>query len=179
MRAPFDPDAVLQRLAREGVGCDTAPFRIDRRGDWHFAGSRIVRPELIALFATILRRAPDGRYWLVTPVEQVPVEVEDTPFLVVELERTGEAMAQRLAFRTNLDRWVTASEDHPLIWRPLPGGGGAGPSLALGDGLEGRLGRPVFYELALLAEPMPGRPEILGVWSCGRFFPFAEGPLGA
>jgi len=47
------------------------------------------------------------------------------------------------------------------------------PYLALGDGLEARIGRSVFYEMAGLAEPGPN--GTLGVWSDGAFFALEVG----
>ena len=42
-------------------------MRIARDGTWFYCGSPIARPALVKLFASVLRREPDGRYWLVTP----------------------------------------------------------------------------------------------------------------
>mgnify|MGYP003693630191 CR=1 FL=1 len=41
---------------------------------------------LVKLFASVLRRETDGRYWLVTPAERGRIEVEDVPFLAVALD---------------------------------------------------------------------------------------------
>ena len=70
------------------------------------------------LFASILRREPDGRHVLVTPVEKVGIAVEDAPFLAVEVARRGRGRGQTLTFRTNVGDIVAA---------------GAGASAALRD----------------------------------------------
>ena len=62
------------------------PIRIDRNGTWYYRGSPIDRKELVCLFASVLRREPDGSCWLETPVERGRIEVEDAPFVAVELD---------------------------------------------------------------------------------------------
>ncbi|HBF62723.1 MAG TPA: DUF1285 domain-containing protein, partial [Gammaproteobacteria bacterium] len=57
-------------------------IRIDREGRWFHEGDQIKRQPLIDLFATLLRKEGDA-YFLVTPVEQMRIEVEDSPFLVI------------------------------------------------------------------------------------------------
>ena len=47
--------------------CGDSGMRIATDGSWHHQGSPIGRPELVRLFASILRREPDGTYVLVTP----------------------------------------------------------------------------------------------------------------
>ena len=43
--------------------------------------------------------------------------------------------------------------------------------------VEARISRAVYYELVALAEPgWVGGRRMLGVWSCGTFFPLGELP---
>jgi hypothetical protein len=147
-------------------------MRIDRDGRWHYRGSPIGRQQMVRLFASILHRLPDGSYWLVTPAEQGMVEVEDVPFVAVELRADGIGREQRLEFRTNTEDWVAAGPDHKLVVRPTADGSEA-PYLTVRDGLEARLLRPVFYHLVELAEPDPSGDR-LGVWSAGVFFPIGS-----
>ena len=45
--------------------------------------------------------------------------------------------------------------------------------------MEARIGRAVYYELVALAVPeLVGGRQMLGVWSCRRFFPLGEMPRG-
>ena len=89
-------------------------MRIARDGTWCYQGSPIGRLALVKLFASVLRRGPDGRYWLVTPAEQGLIEVEDVPFTAVEVACDGSGPGQRIRLRTNLDEWVAVGEAHPL-----------------------------------------------------------------
>ena len=76
--------------------CGEIDMRIAADGTWLYRGSPIGREALVRLFASILRREPDGRHVLVTPVEKVGIAVEDAPFLAVEVAAEGEG-AERVA----------------------------------------------------------------------------------
>ena len=79
---------------RRVIDCGDLHMRIARDGTWFYHGSPIGRKPLVKLFASVLRREPDGSYWLVTPVERGRVEVEDAPFTAVELAVEGEGAAR-------------------------------------------------------------------------------------
>ena len=85
------------------------PFqiRIDREGGWHYRGSPIARLPLVKLFATVLRRAEDGSYWLITPGEQGRIEVDDVPFTASSC-RAREA-PPAAAIPTNLEEWCRST----------------------------------------------------------------------
>jgi hypothetical protein len=159
-------------------------LRIERDGTWTYLGSPIRRLPLVKLFATVLRREADGSYWLVTPVERGRIEVEDAPFVAVELKAEGEGQSQRLHLRTNLDAWVAIDDEHPLRLRTPPWADRQAqdpvPYVEVRAGLEARLLRPVFYELVDLGrEHGPAGRERFGVWSAGRFFVLDEGLAAA
>lgn len=148
-------------------------MRIDRDGVWHHEGRPIARKPLVKLFASVLRREDDGDYWLVTPVERGRIEVEDAPFVIVELQAEGEGSAQTLRAKTNLDEWVTVGPDHPLCMR-LPKCGPQDvplPYVDIRPGLEARFLRPVYYQLIELGDSHHQDGALgYGVWSAGRFF---------
>jgi uncharacterized protein len=151
--------------------CGHSAMRIARDGTWFHEGSPIGRPALVRLFSTILRREPDGRFVLVTPVEKLEVEVEDAPFVAVEAKSEGEGKARSLAFRLNTGDFVVAGPDHPL--RLEEGETGPHPYVEVRDGLEALIARPVYYELAELALAEGARPP--GLWSGGAFFAMEPG----
>jgi uncharacterized protein len=170
-----------QRLSPTRAGAATERafgLKIARDGSWWHEGRPIGRPALVKLFASVLRRAADGSYWLVTPVERGRIEVEDVPFVAVELAADGRGAGQRLSLRSNLDQWVTVGPDHPLrLRRSVAAAGEAAlvPYVELRDGLEARLVRSVYYQLVELGEEqrLDGRDRF-GVWSGGRFFALDE-----
>jgi hypothetical protein len=167
---------------RAPVECGALPFLIKRDGTWLYKGTAIGRKELVCLFASVLRREADGSFWLETPAERGRIEVEDAPFIVVEMDWTGSDSEQVVTFRTNTDEIVSVDLDHPLRFSDASGGGEPKPYVLLRQGagsypIEARISRPVFYELAALAEPQPVRGKMmLGVWSSGVFFPLGEMP---
>jgi hypothetical protein len=155
------------------------PMCIARDGTWFYRGSAIGRRPLVKLFASVLRREPDGDYWLVTPAERGRVQVEDAPFVAVEVTAEGQGRDRRLTFRTNLDEAVVADAAHPIRCAGDPCSGlgsdpmsqAAIPYILVRDGLEARLLRPVFYDLVALGEQ---QGDQFGVWSSGRFFPLGR-----
>lgn len=149
--------------------CLAGSFRIRADGAWLHDGRAIARPSMVRLFASVLRREADGRYFLVTPVERVEVTVDDAPFVAVAMEVAGEGRASEIRLRTNVDGWVRLDADHPLVMRTRDGS--ARPYVGLGDGLEALVARSVYYELAGRAEP--GADGLPGVWSAGTFFALA------
>lgn len=149
--------------------CGDSGMRIARDGTWYHDGAAIRRPAMVRLFSTVLRREPDGRHVLVTPVEKLDIEVEATAFRAVEMRREGEGEAQTIAFRLDSGDAVILGPAHPL--RIVGTDTGPSPRILVRHGLEAELTRPVYYELAELALAAGGtRP---GVWSGGQFFPLA------
>jgi uncharacterized protein len=145
-------------------------MRIARDGTWFYRGSPIARLPLVKLFASVLHREADGSYWLVTPAERGRIEVEDVPFLAVELTVIGEGRGQQLIFRTNLDDIVTAGPDNPLRVETASDGEPA-PYILVRGGLEARLARSVFYNLVDHGvEDRIADGTQFGVWSNGGFF---------
>jgi hypothetical protein len=156
--------------------CGDIGLKIGHDGTWYYQGSAIARKGLVKLFASVLRLEDDGRYYLVTPVEKVPIAVEAMPFIAVEMSRQGRGKRQSLSFRTNVDDTVTAGPKHPLGFERGPAGSFT-PFILVRDGLKARLSRPVYYELAALAAESPAG-EGPGVWSEGAFFAFPGGGIG-
>ena len=149
--------------------CGHSAMRIARDGTWFHEGSPIGRPAMVRLFSSILRREPDGRFVLVTPVEKLDIDVEDAPFVAVEVKSEGEGRERDLAFRLNTGDVVLAGPDHPLRFET--GEDGPLPYLEVRAGLDALVARPVYYELAELALAEPEEP--VGLWSGGAFFAMA------
>jgi len=145
---------------------------IARDGTWYHEGTAFTRHALVKLFSTVLRRADDGRYMLVTPYERGVIEVEDAPFVAVEMTADGAGRDQTLRFRTNVDDWVTADAGHPIRVSVDPESGEPSPYVLVREGLEALIARPVFYDLVERGvETARDGKAILGVWSAGTFFP--------
>ncbi len=181
-KPPRKPAADPARKRPPPAECGDLPFIIKRDGTWLYKGTPIGRKELVCLFASVLKREADGSFWLETPAERGRIEVEDAPFVVVEMDWNGDGAEQVVTLRTNTDEIVSVDLDHPLRFSDTSGGGDPKPYVRLRPGngshpIEARISRPVFYELVALAEPQTLRGKMmLGVWSSGVFFPLGEMP---
>lgn len=155
--------------------CGEIDMRILRDGSWHYMGSPIPRPAMVKLFASILRREPDGGYVLVTPVEKCGIRVDDAPFVAVEMTVVGQGGDRLIAFRTNVDDVVPLDAEHPLRVDTDPASGEPSPYILVRGRLEALIARPVFYELVEMAEEYEQEGRLLlGVRSAGRMFPLGE-----
>lgn len=153
------------------VICGDLDMRIDRNGIWHYRGSPIGRQELVRLFATVLRRDEAGDYWLITPAEIGRIEVEDAPFLAVELMRDGVGRDQKLSLRTNVGKIVAVDAAHPIRVDVDAVTGEPRPYAVMDGGVEAKIARAVFYELVDIGhEQSIGGETLFGVWSGGAFF---------
>lgn len=152
--------------------CGDIDIRIARDGAWFHQGSPIGRKELVRLFSTILRKDADG-FVLVTPGEKMRIVVDDAPFIAVLLDVEGAGRDQKLIFTTNVGDQTIASAANPIRVETDPMSGAPAPYVHVRKGLEARIARAVFYQLADLA--VPGTEAgCLGVWSAGVFFPIGR-----
>ena len=150
--------------------CGHSHMRIARDGTWYHEGAPITRPAMVRLFSTVLRREPDGRHVLVTPVEKLDIDVESTAFRAVEMQSEGEGKDRRIAFSLDSGDAVILDAEHPL--RIIASEHGPSPRMLVRFGLEAELARPVYYEVAELA--LAEGSDRPGIWSSGTFFPLDE-----
>lgn len=150
-------------------------MRIARDGTWFYQGSPIGRKELVCLFASVLQRREDGEYWLITPAEMGRIEVEDAPFVAVQMYCCQDGDNQVLSFRTNVDECVTAGPESRIRVAVDPDTGEPRPYIHVRDGLEARIERSVYYEMVALGheEEINGE-KLFGVWSSSNFFPLGK-----
>ena len=153
--------------------CGDIDMRIARDGVWYYMGSPIGRMAMVQMFASVLRRDADGRYYLVTPVEKVGIKVDDAPFVAIEMKVENSGRQQILSFRTNVDDWVTVDAAHPLRVSLKPETLEPAPYVRVRGRLEALINRAVFYDLVELCvdEPVDG-VAMFGVWSSSVFYPF-------
>ena len=154
-------------------------MRIAKDGVWYHQGTPIKRLPLVKLFASVLLKEQDDSYWLVTPVEKGMIEVEDAPFLAVEVEcvtsNENESIKTDFSFRTNLDEFVICGPENPLRVNIDPKTQEPNPYILVRDGLEAKITRSVFYELIDVAnERIIDGKRFLGIWSKGIFFQLGQ-----
>jgi hypothetical protein len=155
-------------IRREPVDCGHYDIRIARDGNWYYRGSRIDRKPLVTLFSSVLRRDENGVFWLATPAEKGRIDVDDAPFVAVELLIRGEGTDQRLSVRTNVGEIVAIDAAHPLRVETDPASGEPSPYVTVRDRLDALVARSVYYELAELG--VERSDGAFGVWSDGEFF---------
>lgn len=147
--------------------CGDLDIRIARDGTWFYLGTPIGRKELVALFASIIRKDGDD-YFLVTPVEKVGITVDDAPFVAIDFN-TDDA---GLRFETNVGDSVIAGPDHPIRVTRDPTTQEPSPYILIRANLEALIDRKSFYRLVDLGEEAVFEGEQwFGVRSAGAFFP--------
>ena len=111
-----------------------ADFRIDTNGNWFHEGAPIKRAALAKLFSDrALKVDEDGNYWLQTPYEKYPVDVEDVPYVIVNYEG--------LTLITNMDERIELNEN--TNWELRSGI----PYVEIRKGLFAKISRSVLYNL--------------------------------
>ena len=149
-------------------------MKIAMDGTWYYQGTPINRIALVKLFASVLSKDSKGTYWLITPVERGTIEVEDAPFIAVEVnvEKDNRSNSEIFVFRTNLDENVVCGPENPLRVQFDPSTEEPRPYILVRNGLEARLTRSVYYELVEMAiEQETEGQKVLGICSKETFFP--------
>lgn len=147
--------------------CGDLDIRIARDGTWFYLGTPIGRFELVKLFSSILK-LEDGRYYLVTPVEKVGIQVDDAPFVATDFSVFGAGRDQTLRFSTHVGDQAEAGPEHPIRVERDPETGEPAPYVMIRAGLEALIDRKSFYRLVEHACHHDGW---FGLWSGGAFFP--------
>lgn len=124
--------------------CGDLDIVITSDGRWLYNGSVIQRPQLVQLFASVLKREGED-YFLVTPVEKVRIQVEDLPFVITRWYRQENSSVINVI--ANTDEIYLLSTQFPLCMvRNLP-------AVKVRDGFLARVHRNVYYQWAEIAEP--------------------------
>ncbi|MDB4042937.1 DUF1285 domain-containing protein [Gammaproteobacteria bacterium] len=126
--------------------CEGVEMRIDREGNWFYQGSIIGRDKLKILFSKILK-FENGKYYLVTPVEKVPVTVDLAPYMVVDYE--VDLDHKNIILKTNLDLSIPLDKDHQLELKKI--GDEHIPFVHVRNNIEGFISRSVYYSLIEIA----------------------------
>src|SRR5436853_1016141 len=150
--------------------CGDLDMRIAADGTWYYLKTPIGRHALVKLFASVLKREGDS-YFLVTPVEKCGIQVDDAPFVAVELKVENSDAGRALNFRTNVDEWIGCGPDHHLRFETEPGTGGLKPYLHVRRDLWAKVTRTLFFDLVELGEEreMP-EGRMFGVASGAQFY---------
>ncbi|AJQ95329.1 DUF1285 domain-containing protein [Gynuella sunshinyii] len=124
--------------------CGEIDIRIDRNGRWFHEGEEILRVALVRLFSSVLWNE-NGDFYLKTPVEQMKIQVELEPILIVDAEERADGWH----FRTQFDEDIRLGAEHPL--EMCERNGEQYPRIKVRYDLWGMLERNLFYQLIDLA----------------------------
>ena len=150
--------------------CGDIDICIARNGSWYHEGRIFQRPALVRLLSSILKREGD-EYFLVSPVEKMRIQVEDVPFIAVEMQEEPDAALPTLLFRTLTDDVVRLDAGHPLRVITDPLTEEPRPYILVRGGMEARIHRPVFYALVERAREVLQDGELhLVIDSAGQSF---------
>lgn len=154
-------------------------IRIDAQGKWHYNGSPIEHKAMVCLFASMLMLDGRGHHWLVTPTELGRIQVEDAPFIAVDMRVCGKGRDQIIRFCTNVDELVSVGPATPLALMVSPATGDLAPYVCGEKDLKVKISRAVYYHLMErgVVENHNGQ-DVFGVWSSGEFFPLGQFPSG-
>ena len=124
--------------------CEGQEFFINREGDWFYNNSPIKNKKLINLFSTVIRN-DNNNYFLVTPVEKVPVKVELAPYKVIDFEISKN----NIKFFTNMNYDFVLNELNTT--RLIDYNNSEIPLVHVRNNIEGFFDRNIYYKLVDLA----------------------------
>lgn len=138
------PDYPIHTWHPEQLGSIDINIKAD--GSWWHEGSVFTRHKLVQLFSRLLAYR-DGHYCLVTPVEQLTIQVEKLPFVIVSCEQLETGIWQ---VTTNVgDQLQLTCADQLRVDMTLAD---QIPEIRVRDNLWASLSRQVYYDLALTVE---------------------------
>lgn len=92
--------------------CGDINLQIKANGNWFYNGTLFKRLSLVKLFASVLKKE-DDKYFLVTPVEKIGIQVDDVPFVLTNWHWQDNNQ-QIMIVSTNLDDEFILDAKHPL-----------------------------------------------------------------
>ena len=147
---------------------DEFNIHIASDGRWFHEGGEIRRKAIVKLFASVLTKDANGKYWLTTPVEKGEITVEDAPFIIVALNvlKSVGGGRPRLELVDNIERKYIAAAKHPIFFKKNNKQQET-PYLTLDKGLIAKISRPVYYQLMdMVVQNSHGD---MGGWSAEEF----------
>ncbi len=124
--------------------CEGQEFFIDREGDWYYNNSPIKNIKLINLFSRVLKKESNN-YFLVTPVEKVPVKVEIAPYVIIDYKINNDS----ILLITNMNYEFILDKENST--RLIEYQNSFIPIVNVRHGIEGFLNRNTYYKLIDIA----------------------------
>ncbi|MCV2885883.1 DUF1285 domain-containing protein [Aestuariibacter sp. AA17] len=127
--------------------CGDIDIIIKHDGTWFYMGTPIGRKPLVKLFSSVLKKEGE-KYFLVTPVEKVGIEVEDVPFLITQ----WELQDNQIIFSTHTQDTFVVNDSHPVELHTDKVTGALLPYVLVRRNLWARLHQNVFYQMVEAAD---------------------------
>tara|TARA_B100000315_G_scaffold225843_1_gene232393 strand:+ start:3537 stop:4076 length:540 start_codon:yes stop_codon:yes gene_type:complete len=121
------------------------PIKINSKGEWFYNGSLIRKKALIKIFASVLVSDGKGNFYLETPAEKGKIEVEDTPFVIINFGIKGLNKNQEIIFKTNIGEEIILSKKNPLFYKKSKKS--FIPYIIIRKNICAKILRPVYYQL--------------------------------
>ncbi|MBL4631027.1 MAG: DUF1285 domain-containing protein [Paraglaciecola sp.] len=137
--------------------CGDIDIQIKHDGTWFYMGTPIGRKALVKLFASVVKRENDD-YFLVTPVEKIGIQVEDSPFIITQWHKEDN----KLVLTTNTEHDLIVSSENPIQLFTDKKTAAYLPYALVRRNLWARLHQNVFYQLADLAVELGGEQDLDG-----------------
>ena len=154
--------------------CGDLDIRIARNGTWFYLGTPIGRFELVKLFSSILK-VEDGKYFLVTPVEKVGIQVDDAPFIAVDFNEIKINGEKALKFETHVGDQVIANAQNPIRVERDAVSDEPAPYIHIRNGLDALIDRKTFYRLVEIGQHKKlDNDDWFGIESASSFFPIIK-----
>jgi len=100
--------------------CGEMDLVIRANGEWRHEGTPIGRKKLVRLFSTVIRK-DDAKFFLVTPVEKIEIQVEWQPFVIIDFEIIKREGVDLFVFVDNCDNQVMLTELDQLAYSTFEG----------------------------------------------------------
>lgn len=151
--------------------CGNLDIRITKDGSWFYEGSKINRINLVKLFSSILKKEGE-KYFLVTPVEKIGIQVEFAPFVANSMDCLRRGRTQKISFTTNVGDSFDLNYNHPFRIEYNSKTNEPIPYVTVRRNLEALIDRKSFYRLIDLGSIENYKSDVwFGIWSNNCFFP--------
>lgn len=119
---------------------------VDEEGDWYYQNDRIIREDILELFLSNLSLAANGLFCIEWRGQRSTLEVADTPFVVIRVDRASLAEGQGEGITIRLKHLPEVESLDPSTLRI---GKDNIPYCAVRNGqYRARFSRPAYYQLA-------------------------------
>ena len=154
------PDYAIDTWWPQQQGSIDIMIRAD--GSWWHQGGLIKRHKMVQLFSRLLSYR-DGYYCLITPVEQLNIQVETLPFVIVQASQLADKVWQ---LTTNVGDQIMLTQPNQLhVDLAVPN---QIPQVLVRQQLWATLSRQAYYDMALEVHSIEREGQTVGQLQSGN-----------